>query len=394
MARASSQARAIGALLVAWGTTFILSNLVLGGVLPAPFSYAMPLAYAVAIGASIAIALRHPRPARPRDALPLALGVAVALLLAVPLVLDRRWQTFAAFLGIPESAGWFGPAYLAFIVTSYAFPVALAMRLAWTRDATPREAAQVAAMALLVGSYMLFSHPFDAAQTEAFTMTALALALALPWLVVGARTRARLPVAVALAFAGIGFASALYHTAVATSGLPDPWGLYGITRVAGWALLAHAILRADLLGVPLPRIAVQRGTIAAAVLASFFIAAQLAQNVLSEQLGVLTGGLVAGAMLFAAAPIQRAAERLATGASPAQAPPQAPAQAQAPASRSVPISTPAAEEAYRAAVRAALADGPMTPREEEHLADVAHHLGLGPREVLRLRREAEAQAPR
>ena len=45
----------------------------------------------------------------------------------------------------------------------------------------------------------------------------------------------------------------------------------------------------------------------------------------------------------------------------------------------------------KAAVRAALADGRMTPAEEEHLAEVQEHLGLPAREALGLRREVERE---
>jgi hypothetical protein len=44
---------------------------------------------------------------------------------------------------------------------------------------------------------------------------------------------------------------------------------------------------------------------------------------------------------------------------------------------------------FKAAIRAALAEGPLTRAQDAHLAEVAHHLGIGPRDMVRLTREAE-----
>ena len=148
------------------------------------------------------------------------------------------------------------------------------------------------------------------------------------------------------------------------------FGAYGIVRTVGVVLLAIAVLRYDLLGVPLPRL-VRRGSLATGALAVLLIVTQVAQNFLTAQYSLLMGGIVSGALIFAATPIQRAMERR------REDDPRGP--------DSVAVLT------YRAALRAALEDGTMTPREEEHLAEVAHHLRLSPVDALRLRRDLERE---
>jgi uncharacterized membrane protein YebE (DUF533 family) len=84
-------------------------------------------------------------------------------------------------------------------------------------------------------------------------------------------------------------------------------------------------------------------------------------------------------LVFALAPLQRVADRVATAAVPLAAAAAVPVAA----------SDVAHARAYRAAVRAALADGDVTRDEEAHLADVAQELGIGAADALRLRREVE-----
>jgi hypothetical protein len=157
-------------------------------------------------------------------------------------------------------------------------------------------------------------------------------------------------------------------------------GTFGAVRTVGAIFLVLAVVKGDVLEVQLPRLAVRRGAIATGALAALFIVAQVAQNFFSAQYGLYMGGLVAGVFLFAASPIQRSFERMGN---------RLPAPTPSGARDGLP--DPSRFEAYRAAVRAAVADGVMTPTEEEHLADVAHHLNLSPRDALRLRREVERE---
>lgn len=146
--------------------------------------------------------------------------------------------------------------------------------------------------------------------------------------------------------------------------------------VAAALAVAIAVLRGRAWDIEPPRFAARRGPLAAASLAVLLIVAQVAENFLDARYGLLTGGILAGALLFAASPIQRMIERVAS--------PEAPRSSARPADGG-------AEGAYRAAVRASLSDGAMTPTKEDHLAEVAEHLGLGPREALRIRRQVEGE---
>lgn len=148
-----------------------------------------------------------------------------------------------------------------------------------------------------------------------------------------------------------------------------------LTATAG--LLVYGVVRLRLLGHDLAVPTARRGSLAAAVLVAFFIVAQIAQEFLSDSMGVVLGGIAAGALLFAAVPLQRAAERLAGG------------------ERGVAIAArtsghPSAD-AYRDALRLALHDGAMTREEERHLASLADRLGVSYAEALRLRHEVETE---
>ena len=151
----------------------------------------------------------------------------------------------------------------------------------------------------------------------------------------------------------------------------------GIVRVLAFALVVHGILSHRLLGRDLAIPTARRGTLAAAALVGFFVVAQIAQEYLSGTMGVILGGVAAGVLLFAAAPLQRAVEGL--------------------AGRQVAIVDPGrgasahAEDAYRDALRLAMHDGAITPEEERHLASLADRLGVTYGQAVRLRAEVDVE---
>lgn len=151
-------------------------------------------------------------------------------------------------------------------------------------------------------------------------------------------------------------------------GVVDALGALALSAFATYALLKHRLFDID---VKL-RWTISRGTVAGVFFAVFLVAAQLAQNFFSESLGWMMGGLVAGVMLFAIAPIQRMAERLAMTAVPVQV-----AQDQ----RRV--------ELYRLALALALSDRAITRDEERHLAKLAEELGVTHTEALAAREAME-----
>jgi hypothetical protein len=158
--------------------------------------------------------------------------------------------------------------------------------------------------------------------------------------------------------------------------LPDAVGAigpYGILRTAGTVLLVLAVVKYDVLGIPLPRLVVRRGPLAAGALAVLFIVAQVAQNFFSAKYGLLMGGVLAGGFVFAASPVQRAIERYFDRPKPN------------------PTASGSAHSGYKAALRAAMRDGTLTRREERHLAEVAVALGISPVQALDLRDEVERE---
>jgi hypothetical protein len=156
------------------------------------------------------------------------------------------------------------------------------------------------------------------------------------------------------------------------------YGSNGIARTLGAVLLIIAVAKHDLLGVPLPGIVVRRSVLAGTALATLFIVAQIAQNFLAAEYGLIMGGIVAGAFLFAATPIQRALEgrgaarRLDVGEPPRDA------------SRR--------EDAYLDACRLAMRDKRLTRAEEARLHRLADELGLAPSRAHELLVQAEAEA--
>ena len=111
--------------------------------------------------------------------------------------------------------------------------------------------------------------------------------------------------------------------------------------------------------------------------ALFFVVSELAATLFSERMGTVLGIMAAGALLFALAPLQRVAERVADAAMPRVK--------ETDESRMV-----RKREVYRAAVESALHDGVVTARERDVLATLAHQLGLSAGDARALEGEVEA----
>jgi hypothetical protein len=95
-------------------------------------------------------------------------------------------------------------------------------------------------------------------------------------------------------------------------------------QVVAWALLVYVGLTAygiavyHLFDIELRlKWTLERGTMAAAFIAVFFVVSEGAATILSDRLGTLAGLLATGLLVFALAPLQRSAERLANAALPA-----------------------------------------------------------------------------
>ena len=152
-----------------------------------------------------------------------------------------------------------------------------------------------------------------------------------------------------------------------------------IGRLFSALFLTYAVIAGQIDGLDLKiRFAISRSTVAGVFIAVFFIVAESAQQFFGETTqSAYLGIAAAGALVFALAPLQRAAERLAERAVPVTGP--------------AAVSTPAAtaEEAYRRALRLAWKDRALTPEEEVHLFHVAEALGVPAGRAMELRHEVE-----
>lgn len=155
-----------------------------------------------------------------------------------------------------------------------------------------------------------------------------------------------------------------------------------VVSIAFVALLAYAILRYQLFDIDLRiRRGVSRALLAGVFVAVFFVVATVAESYMTSAYGYLAGGAAAGLLLFALAPLQRAADRV--------------------ASRTMPGATGTPEyvayrklEVYRAAVESALETGGIDARERALLDQLRAKLGVAQADAAALETDARAAAPR
>lgn len=165
------------------------------------------------------------------------------------------------------------------------------------------------------------------------------------------------------------FLAALWSLAWPSTEINPTSPALGIMRSFAAGVLAYSLLRYA--ATQRETSTKSRATWAAAALAILFIVAQVMQNFLSAEYGLLTGGIIAGSVLFAANPIQRAIERATQRSGEG-----------APKVGKVP------EEAYKSAVRLALRGG-ITRAEELELARIADAHGIRAVRAHELRDEVE-----
>ena len=183
---------------------------------------------------------------------------------------------------------------------------------------------------------------------------ALAGSCALAWAIAAGRRPGARAGSVALGLSLLGAMLVLATAAGARAGLDV--GAYGIARIVGLGFVAYAIFGLDALDTAFRPATTRRGTATTMFLVVLLIVAQVAQNFLSARYSLIMGGVVSGALVFAARPIERALESRHDAR-----PPQPDA---------------AKEDAFRAAVRMALRDRTVTREEELHLHRVAQHMGI------------------
>lgn len=180
-----------------------------------------------------------------------------------------------------------------------------------------------------------------------------------------------------LAFGGVFLYAALFFDGNISS-------FFIAVQMIAWALLVYVALTAygiavyHLFDIELRlKWTLERGTMAAAFIAVFFVVSEGAATFLSDRLGTLAGLLATGLLVFALAPLQRSAERLANAALPAVQ------------------DTPEYREyrklqIYGEALAEARGAGPITPVCRLALEKLRESLGLDPDEAAELESRLEA----
>ena len=142
------------------------------------------------------------------------------------------------------------------------------------------------------------------------------------------------------------------------------------------SVFTYAVLKAQLFDIDLRLKATMRRSVVASIfLAVFLVITQLAQNVLSNQLGVLVGGMATGLLLFALTPLQRVSERLANAAMPKVSDTEA-------------YQSFRKLEVYKEAVQSFAAGGRLSARERAALDRIQKKLRLSAGLVRRIHDEA------
>ena len=383
LARGRLGNRVMGAWCVAFGLRFVVVN-VWAGLLGEPVAFRDFVASTwgpvtrgldvALLGLTLALTATFPQRPTSRDRPGVAASLVVAALAA--------GAAAASFLLRPADAPVVsfapdeGVEFHAFVGASVAVAVVLGLRHARSTDRGARDAAAVLTVALLAhplfhGGIGLVRIP-SVVWTDAYWIRLLgAAAVTVVWLRATNGPSPRF----ARSFALVPLALVLLGMLVGNSQVRA--SAPGLVRIGAVAVVAFAILRLRLLGYELAIPTAHKGTLTTIGLVGFFAVAQVAQEFLSGTMGLVLGGVAAGVLLFAAAPLQRAAERL--------------------ASREVAVASPSraagqpAEDVYRAALRVAMHDGAITAAEERHLADVADGLGLSVAQTLRLRDEVAGE---
>jgi hypothetical protein len=162
---------------------------------------------------------------------------------------------------------------------------------------------------------------------------------------------------------------------------PVNGGPFGVARALMVLGLAYAILRQQLLGLDLKvRWTIKQSTVAAAFVGVFFVASEGAQAFFAESTNSsMMGILAAGALVFAIAPLQRAAERVASAAVPGGGS----GEVEGPGS---------ARDFYRRQLALAYADGTVGRKERAMLRELRAHLGLSAEDAERLEAEVSEGA--
>lgn len=393
VARRSRLGRLIGATAATFGFAYVLQNVLFNQSLnststtaPLPFFLAFA-ATAIAQGFLTLELAKRLTPAGRRLLGAKAIAAGVGLVAFLSLVLQPEVRAVA----LPPDT-WGATAVITQIVAQFGLGVLVAATSDAFRAARDdRERAAFAGLGLSFAPFMVFlsvggfpplavpslgsGWAFQVTNQYGLVIGLLAMVAIVPFAWTkrgGPLVKAVFPVSLAAGFLGLVF------MLLDSSRFQDYYGAYGIIRTVSAVFLVVAIVRHGLLGVPLPHFAVKRGVLATGALAALFIVAQVAQNFFAAEYGLLMGGVVAGAVVFAASPLQRAMEA------------RSASRSTSPTAHTVPVAR--RERTYRNALRLAMRDRKLTAAEEAHLFELAEDLGIGAGRAFQLKREVEAEA--
>ncbi|MBW3581782.1 MAG: hypothetical protein KY455_01670, partial [Euryarchaeota archaeon] len=125
---------------------------------------------------------------------------------------------------------------------------------------------------------------------------------------------------------------------------------------------------------------IDRGTLAAVFIAVFFVVTVVAENYLTDRYGWAFGGIGAGLLLFALAPLQRLADRVADAAMPGVKP----------------VGQMTVDERlalYAAQLRAAYHDGHVDAGERRMLESLRQNLSIDAETAMRAEAECTGSEP-
>lgn len=389
--------RAFGLFAGAFGSYFILSNLspLLGHPLGSALPWVMaPLLVGAGVGAvglvRALVGRMTDEVGRPLRGAALAGGIVLAVHAALlfvfsPEIVAFRAVDFPAWGGTGVHVQWI--AFSAGVIAPL-LAVLYGLVLAYGPDVDPRRRTEARLVTVAFATYLGFivgaTRATDLGISSGMTWSAWATALGVVamaglsalWL---ERTR-RVPESGATRNVAL-YLLAMPLVGLVVQGLQDPIGAYGITRTVGVLVLTYGILKHDLLDIDRRvRWGVSKTAVTGVFVAVFFVVSEGAQVLLEGFVGnQLLGILAVGALLFALAPIQRLADRVAETAVPRRD------------AGAGPGSGDRRADLYRSTVRRFLADGKISDEEAQELADLAEELGIGAGEALRIQREARGK---
>lgn len=181
--------------------------------------------------------------------------------------------------------------------------------------------------------------------------------------------------AVALAWVGTALTTTFYFASGSQAAERAAYVLDGVFTLALPVFVTYAVVRHQLFDLDVKiRWTLKQSTVAAIFVAVFFVVSESAQTLFSRGIGPLFGIAATGLLVFAIAPLQHFAERVATVAMPHVKPLSQ-------------LSTGERERLYRDQLRFAWKDGRLDRTERAMLRNLRERLGISAEEAERLEAE-------